>query len=329
MAETKSTENRVDDWVRTKLDNAKVNAYEKHDLPETLTAVFKGGSKTGNKGGGIPDFTVFFERYGTLVVIENKYFLNKHIKLRGEKIDTSAKAVKDYAVNGAVHYARHAINHDDIQDVIAIGISGESTESSGSSRLADNEVNITAYYVFDPDHEPTEIQVNKNFADFTLRNFPDFYQKLSISDADREQILKKNQADLKKSASELNNGNCLTYSDTTTSDAIFYQPLPYVGRSHVQHMEPRGKGFNQYIGLYVIESIKKAAGELYSYGFKFNRDRMNDTPITLPATQDGNPDWDYMEEYMNHILKTQRESEELHHRKEETILRKLVSLREN
>lgn len=219
MAKTKSTENRVDDWVRTKLEHAGVRAHEKHDLPEALTAVFKGGSKTGNKGGGIPDFTLFFENYGTLVVIENKYFLDKHIKLKGEAIDTSAKAVKDYAVNGAIHYARHAINHDDIQDVIAIGISGESTESSGSSRLADNEVNVTAYYVFDPEHEPKEIHVNKNFTDFTLRNFPDFYQKLSISEEDREQILKKNQEDLKKSASELNklfNDNAVSVENRVT-----------------------------------------------------------------------------------------------------------------
>lgn len=81
--------------------------------------------------------------------------------------------------------------------------------------------------------------------------------------------------------------------------------------------------------LYLTFALKKAVANQGSYSKMLTDEIAAQQFITLPATQDGTPDWDYMEEYMNHILKTQRESEGLHHRKEETILRKLVSLRKN
>ena len=66
-------------------------------------------------------------------------------------------------------------------------------------------------------------------------------------------------------------GGIITYSDTTTSNAIFYQPRPFVGYSHVQGLYPKDYKWGQNTLLYVVASFRKSACGLFDYGNKFNR----------------------------------------------------------
>jgi hypothetical protein len=60
------------------------------------------------------------------------------------------------------------------------------------------------------------------------------------------------------------------------------------------------KHLNKYTGTYITTVADRIRGK-YNFGYKRNAQRLAKEIITLPATSDGNPDWDYMELYMRHL----------------------------
>jgi predicted metal-binding protein len=72
------------------------------------------------------------------VLIENKLGINKLSATNGDKIKNDIKSVKNFAVNGAIHYAQCAIMSKKYTEAIAIGISGNNASN----------VTIKVYYVF-------------------------------------------------------------------------------------------------------------------------------------------------------------------------------------
>lgn len=82
-------------------------------------------------------------------------------------------------------------------------------------------------------------------------------------------------------------GNIITYSDTTTSDGIFYQPNDFVGYSHVQGLYPRvPEVWTEKSLLYVVTLFRKSAGGRFDYANKFNRKIASDLRISLPVLGD-------------------------------------------
>lgn len=89
-------------------------------------------------------------------------------------------------------------------------------------------------------------------------------------------------------------GNMITYSDTTTSDAIFYQPFDFIGYPHVQGLYPKQNGWSEKSLLYFIAAFKKAAGGKFDYANKFNRTIAAQLEVVLPTNGKGTPDLDFM-----------------------------------
>lgn len=98
----------------------------------------------------------------------------------------------------------------------------------------------------------------------------------------------------------------ITFSDTTTSDAIFYQNQDFVGYSHVQGMYPTGNFKDKWTkhSLFFFMSVFKNKASLmgFDYGNKFTRKIAEKILIKLPITSSGEPDWFYMENYVKDIL---------------------------
>lgn len=118
-------------------------------------------------------------------------------------------------------------------------------------------------------------------------------------------------------------GNMITFSDTTSADSIFYQKDNFVGYSHVQGMYPIGKyedKWNVYSYLFFITLFRKKAINLnYDYVNKFTRESARKIMIKLPVDNKDNPDWNYMERYMKNIEEQSRKSiRELNNCSEET-----------
>ena len=99
-------------------------------------------------------------------------------------------------------------------------------------------------------------------------------------------------------------GNMITYSDTTTSDGIFYQPTDYVGYSHIQGLYPLVyKEKWEYKSLmYIVTCFRKSASGRFDYGNKFNRNIAKEMSIQLP-TKDGKIDFSYMELLISAVQK--------------------------
>lgn len=100
-------------------------------------------------------------------------------------------------------------------------------------------------------------------------------------------------------------GNIITFSDTTSTDAIFYQNQPFVGYPHVQGLYPIGSyqnKWNQYSLLFFLVVFKRMAQCLnFDYVNKFTRDTAKSILVRLPVDIDGELDFSYMESYMKRI----------------------------
>ncbi len=100
-------------------------------------------------------------------------------------------------------------------------------------------------------------------------------------------------------------GNQITYSDTTTSEGIFYQKRPFIGYSHVQGLYPLKyhEFWNEKTLLYIVVVFKKVACGRFNYGNKFNRKIASGMSIILPTTQDGGIDFHFMRTFINALMK--------------------------
>ncbi|WP_033618341.1 restriction endonuclease subunit S [Helicobacter pylori] len=100
-------------------------------------------------------------------------------------------------------------------------------------------------------------------------------------------------------------GNQITYSDTTISESIFYQKRPFVGYSHVQGLYPLKyhEFWNEKTLLYIVVAFKKVACGRFDYGNKFNRKIASEMLISLPTTQDGKIDFNFMHTLINALTK--------------------------
>ncbi|WQS13103.1 restriction endonuclease subunit S [Helicobacter pylori] len=95
-------------------------------------------------------------------------------------------------------------------------------------------------------------------------------------------------------------GNQITYSDTTTSEGIFYQKRPFIGYSHVQGLYPLKyhEFWNEKTLLYIVTAFKKVACGRFNYGNKFNRKIASEMSIILPTNQHGGIDFNFMEKFI-------------------------------
>ena len=93
-------------------------------------------------------------------------------------------------------------------------------------------------------------------------------------------------------------GGIITYSDTTTSDAIFYQSEDFIGYSHVQGLYPKQTVWNRFRLLYFVAAFKKAATNKFDYGNKFNRAITTEMYITLPLTLNSEIDFEFIDNFI-------------------------------
>ncbi len=100
-------------------------------------------------------------------------------------------------------------------------------------------------------------------------------------------------------------GNMITFSDTVDANTIFYQEHPFIGYSHVQGLYPIGQHetcWSKESLMFFAASFRKSAlVKGFDYGNKFRRDIASTLKAKLPIDSTGNPDWQYMEDYMRNI----------------------------
>jgi len=77
-----------------------------------------------------------------------------------------------------------------------------------------------------------------------------------------------------------------------------YQAEDFSASDHVEKCIPKFN-LNVYIAMFLV-TILNLDRYKYSYGRKCNQIRIKNRIIKLPADSSGNPDWQFMEDYIKH-----------------------------
>ena len=191
-------ESDVNDYVKAKLTalglKKLIDFNEESGMSDYMKEALKGSAKTKDKTSfGKPDFHI--EKYNVPIVIEDKLGIKHHIAENKSGIRMDEKAVREYAVNGAIYYAKNMIASKKYDEVIAIGISGDNEDN----------IKISVYYVFSPSISPKEMS-DYTALDFVQNqdSFDSFYRAATVTEEERHKILVKSREEILKHAKKLN-----------------------------------------------------------------------------------------------------------------------------
>ena len=194
----KYIEDDINDFVKSEFTRLGLIKKQDYNSESTMSDYLKdalmGSSKTESKASfGRPDFSV--EKYQIPVLIEDKLGIKKLIADKDGIIKSDDKSVRDYAVNGALHYARACIASTKYKEVIAVGVAGDTPDN----------VEMQIYFVFGSGQNAYK-QMPHNNLNF-LQNqaaFNEFIKEATLSDEEKHAILIKSQAELQKYSKSLN-----------------------------------------------------------------------------------------------------------------------------
>lgn len=189
---------KTDLWVYDLLKQAKISLDAQGSDIKEIDYALKTASKKGTGNVGFPEYVGVVKDY--LLVIEDKASLDKHIKLDNKNcISIEINAICDYAVNGALFYAKHLAKNTTYKKIIAFGVSGDERKHKISPLYVDE----TEFY-----RELPEVQ---SFISFNEDNIDEYYMREVLKeDTDTE----KETAEILKDAAVLhedlrNYGNLL------------------------------------------------------------------------------------------------------------------------
>lgn len=92
-------------------------------------------------------------------------------------------------------------------------------------------------------------------------------------------------------------GNAISIGDTTAT--CFYQDEDFITGDHMVVVRA-DSWLNSYTALYIVAILTNEQYK-YSYGRAYLMDRIKDTIVKLPTDSDGNPDWQFIEDYMKSL----------------------------
>lgn len=191
---------KTDLWVYELLKEADIKLDAQGSSIKEINDALKTASKKGTGKVGFPEYVGVIKDF--LLVIEDKANLNNHINKIGDVICEDTKSITDYAVNGALFYAKHLIKNTNYKKCFAFGVSGNEKKHHISPVFVDT----TEYY-----RELPEIE---SFIGFNDKNICEYYTHEVLKEAtsyekDVEEIL----ADAKTLHEDLRNYGNLKDTD--------------------------------------------------------------------------------------------------------------------
>ena len=246
---------KTDLWVYQLLQEADINLTPQgcdiQEINEALRTASK--SQTGNYG--FPEYCGVVKDF--ILVIEDKASLDKHIKIDDKNlISQDVKAVKDYAVNGALFYGLHLAQHTTYCKVLAFGVSGDQKRH----RITPIFINERGDY--------QQLEDVDTFISFNENNIDEFYTRAILKE---ETDVEKTTAEILKDASILHE-YLRSYGQLTTEQ----KPLIVSGiLLALREIEHQTFAIDTLIG----DTIKTDGQKIYE-AIKTNLQRANVTPET-------------------------------------------------
>ena len=96
--------------------------------------------------------------------------------------------------------------------------------------------------------------------------------------------------------SQLHQGNTISVSYNGSIGFAFYQEKEFWATDDVNVLYPKFL-LNRYIAMFLCHLIEREQYR-FCYGRKWDLEAMNKSKIKLPVTQEGTPDWQYMEDFV-------------------------------
>ena len=175
--------------MRDLLKVANIPFAEQGGGTKELDEAFKTASKALSGKAGYPDFCAVVKDF--VFVFENKANIDKHCKLDSKNcIDLeNADSVKNYAVNGAIHYGKHLAKHTNYKKIIAIAVSGNEKRHK-----------ITPYFINENGFVTKDLKDLEDFIVFNEYNIEEYYTKEILKEQTNQE---KTTEQLLKDAKEL------------------------------------------------------------------------------------------------------------------------------
>lgn len=157
-------EAKTDLWVYELLQEANIKLTPQGCDIKEINEALKTASKSNTGNAGYPEYCGVVKDF--ILVIEDKASLDKHL-YKDEKgiIAQDVKAVKNYAVNGALFYARHLATKTSYNKVLTIGVSGN-----------EKHHRITPIFVNERDDYQVLSDV-ETFISFSKNNIDEYYYR--------------------------------------------------------------------------------------------------------------------------------------------------------
>lgn len=206
-----------------RLEQASLNS----EIDKALQDYF---SKSGGKGANRPDAKLLLRNSKDdyyPVLIEYKGEKGKLVRLDAEGRVANKNAnneplfnnIRNYAVNGAVHYANALLHHTGYTDIIAIGVTGYRDEN----RVIHPEIGV---YLVSKKNFGVGQEVGK-YTDLSFlapKNFNDFTDKLkqlNLSEEELEHLKERKEQEINASLVKLNNDIYSNESNLGESDRVY------------------------------------------------------------------------------------------------------------
>ncbi|MGY6090028.1 HsdM family class I SAM-dependent methyltransferase [Avibacterium paragallinarum] len=255
---------KTDLWVHSQLTEAGLNLSAQGSEIKEIDDALKTASKSRTGNVGYPEFCGVVKDF--LIVIEDKADIAKHSKKDDSGlIAQDTASIKDYAVNGALHYGLHLAKHTSYKKIIAIGVSGDEkrhqitplfiNECGEYKELENLETftlfsadNIDEYYFRNILKEPTnEDKTTEEILKDAKQLHEDLRNYGSIQDKDKPLIvsgilLALREIDFKNFSLDNLNGDDLV----TDGDKIYKAIQDNLNRAHVQPEVKKDKLLSQF-----------------------------------------------------------------------------------
>lgn len=154
---------KTDLWVYDLLKESGIELDAQGSEIKEINDALKTASKRGTGKVGFPEYVGVVKDF--ILVIEDKASLENHIKYDSDKlISLETKDVTDYAINGALFYAKHLINNTTYKKIFAFGISGNAKNHRITPLFVDDRLNV-----FD------KLEDVESFISFNEKNIDEYY----------------------------------------------------------------------------------------------------------------------------------------------------------
>ncbi|MGP1523543.1 MAG: hypothetical protein ACTTKC_09660, partial [Treponema sp.] len=227
-------EQHVNDYVKHQFEKIGLQSIKDYNVEqamnEHLKKALQGGSKTKTKTSfGIPDFNI--TKYQCPVIIEDKLGTKKFKAENKDGIKFDNASVKDFAVNGTLHYARCIIDSDsNYKEVVALAVAGNN----------ENDIQIAVYYVYGStvsSFKLIESAKNFNFLE-NERTFNAFLSEARLKEEEKREIVQINSERLRQTSKTLN--KLMHNHNITAAQRVLYVSGSLLAMQDIQEQQGSG-----------------------------------------------------------------------------------------